>query len=114
MARRSFAAKPESTIEFSNIAAWVAIGTTLGWLSTRLRRSEDRIVFIETMVVGIFGSFIGGEFVAAMFRTGPAEAALSFGTVALAIACSVAGLAALALMRRAVGPLRPGRPKPRR
>jgi hypothetical protein len=49
-----------------------------------------------------------------MFRTGPAAAALSFGTVALAIGCSAAALAALALMRRAVGPLRPGRAKPRR
>ena len=106
--------KPESIIEPSNIAAWLAIGTILGWLSSRMRSSGDRVMFIETMVVGVFGSFIGGEFVAAMFRTGPAAAALSFGTVALAIGCSAAALAALALMRRAVGPLRPGRAKPRR
>jgi hypothetical protein len=66
------------------------------------------------MVVGIFGSFIGGEFVAAMFRTGTADAALTFGAVAMAIGCSVVALAALALMRRAVGPLRAGRAKPRR
>lgn len=86
----------------------------MGWLFTCVQASEGRVAFMETIFVGMFGSFVGGEFVAAMFRAGTQEAPLSFGPVALAIACSVAGVAALSLMRRVVGPLRPSRPKSRR
>lgn len=107
-------AKPERIIQTSNLVAWLAIGAALGWLSTRVGPSGDRIVLIETVVVGIFGSFIGGEFVGAFFREGTAEVVVSAGTVAMAAACSIAALAALALMRRAVGPLRSGKSKARR
>ena len=64
--------------------------------------------------MGIFGAFVGGELVASMFRAGITAAPVSFGTVALAIGTSVAALAALSLMRRVVGPLRPSRYKSRR
>jgi hypothetical protein len=41
-------------------------------------------------------------------------AALSVAALALAAACAAAALVLLDLMRRAVGPLRSGKPKPRR
>jgi uncharacterized membrane protein YeaQ/YmgE (transglycosylase-associated protein family) len=108
-----FATVPERIIQSINIAVWLAVGAALGWFATRLKPSADRVVFAETLAVGIFGSFIGGEFVAAMLASSKG-AALSFAAVALAVGCSVAALFLLGLMRRAVGPLRPGKPKPRR
>ena len=112
--RRGRAAATERIIGSSNIAAWLAIGAAVGWLFTCLHASRGHVVFIETIAVGIFGSFVGGEIVAAMFRAGTQVPPLSFGPVALAIGCSVAGVSALSLMRRVVGPLRSGRSRPRR
>ena len=109
-----FATPQERIIESLNIAAWLAIGAALGWIAAQLKPDANRVVFIETMAVGIFGAFIGGEFVAAMLRAKGADTALSISSVALAVGCSVVALFLLGAMRSAVGPMRSGKPKPRR
>jgi uncharacterized membrane protein YeaQ/YmgE (transglycosylase-associated protein family) len=61
------------------------------------------------VLVGIFGAFLGGDFLLSMLAAQPPSQ--DFNVVALfsAIAGAVTLLAVLSLMRRKVGPLRPGK-----
>jgi hypothetical protein len=74
-----------------------------------LINKDIKLVLVEDFAVGIFGAFIGGEFLASMFHaTGGGPAAIG---VALGLAAGAAGvmLALLGLLRRAMGPLRSGK-----
>jgi uncharacterized membrane protein YeaQ/YmgE (transglycosylase-associated protein family) len=57
------------------------------------------------VLVGVFGAFIGGEFVADMVR-GKSTEAFSMSSLGLAAAGAVVMLVLLKVMRGAVGPLR--------
>ncbi|RZJ09682.1 MAG: hypothetical protein EOO54_22000 [Haliea sp.] len=62
---------------------------------------------VEDVLVGVFGAFIGGEFVADMLRGPVATSTQGFGVkLMLAVAGAVVMLGLLALMRRSVGPMR--------
>ena len=77
--------------------------------------TAERSAILENVIVGVFGAFIGGEFMVAMFNGKvPVDTAFHFSSLAIAIATAVVMLALLQLMRRAVGPLRSGKAKPRR
>ena len=104
----------EYSIETINVAVWAAIGAAIGWIATQLKHTKDRIVFLENIGVAAFGSFIGGEFVSAMIRTGPKQAGFTLIAIGLAVACSALALVLLGLMRRSVGPLRSGKAKRQR
>ena len=72
-----------------------------------LSQTGDRVIIIENVLVGMFGAFIGGDFVAAQFNGGVInDSVFTFGGLALAAAGGVLMLLALRLMRRLVGPLR--------
>jgi len=109
-----FAAFAERIIDTINIATWLGIGGAFGFLWAQLDPSKDRVVYIETVAVAIFGAFIGGEFVSALFRADPKVTTISIVAVSLSFACSFAALIILRLMRRAVGPMRSGKSKAHR
>lgn len=109
-----FATIPERIIESTHIVAWLAIGTAMGWLASLRAASPNRVMLIESLAVGVFGAFIGGEFLPALMSSTAGGATLSVGAVALSMGCAVAALLGLGLMRRAVGPLRAGKPRTRR
>ncbi|WP_298929563.1 hypothetical protein [uncultured Ramlibacter sp.] len=69
---------------------------------------------VEEVLVGVFGAFIGGEFLSAMLHTkgDPAQSfALQLG---LAVAGAVVMLTLLAWMRRSVGPMRNSKSRARK
>ncbi|HEY8357485.1 MAG TPA: hypothetical protein VIL30_08475 [Ramlibacter sp.] len=72
--------------------------------------SDSKIMRIEEMCVGIFGAFIGGEFLPSVLGAAGAPAP---GFSGLALATGVGGAAVmlvlLKLMRRSVGPMRNSR-----
>lgn len=69
---------------------------------------------IENVAVGMFGAFIGGDFVAAMLNTDVVKVpGFTTGGLGLAVAGAVVSLVLLKLMRRAVGPMKAHK-KPRR
>lgn len=98
-------------METTHVAIWMAIGAAIGWVATRMKPDAGHTVFLENIATAIFGSFIGGEFVAVVMRASPKDTSLTILSVALAVACSVIALVLLQVMRRAVGPLRSGKPK---
>ena len=98
-----------------NSYIWCAVGGVVGFLAGLWMGSDDRIVMIENVLVGVFGAFIGGEFIVSMFSGGVApDNKFHASSLAIAVATAVVMLLALRLMRRVVGPLRAGKPKAQR
>ena len=75
--------------------------------------ASTRVTRIEEVLVGVFGAFIGGEFVAAMLNAGKAPTTFTASGLLYAVLSAVTLLALLVVMRRAVGPMR-SRRKPTR
>jgi len=69
--------------------------------------SANRIVMLENLAVGIFGAFIGGDFVSSVFRSDVVnDSVFSLRSLGFAVIGAVVMLLLLRLMRTAVGPLR--------
>jgi uncharacterized membrane protein YeaQ/YmgE (transglycosylase-associated protein family) len=94
-----------------NSYIWCAVGGLLGWAAGMMMGAGGRILLIENVLVGIFGAFIGGEFIAAMLNSGKVATEFKIGSLAIAVATAIVMLLLLRLMRRAVGPLMPGKKK---
>lgn len=74
-----------------------------------MKGNATRTTRIEDVLVGVFGAFIGAEFVSGMMH---AKGTPDFGFGArfgLAIGGAVLVLGLLMMMRRSVGPMRPGK-----
>jgi hypothetical protein len=90
---------------------WCAIGAILGWVASRIG-PQGFVAMIESVAVGVFFSFLGGEFLPAMVLVSPAGGAgITPVTVAMAVGGAVAGLLLLGFMRGAVGPMKPHKKK---
>jgi uncharacterized membrane protein YeaQ/YmgE (transglycosylase-associated protein family) len=92
-----------------NVYIWCAIGALAGWLSTRMMNAPARSAQIENILIGMFGAFIGGDFVAAQLNGGVVAKEFHVASLGLAIAGAVVMLMLLHFMRKAVGPLKKSR-----
>ena len=90
-----------------NPVIWCIVGALVGWLGGAMMPAPGRVRRIEDVLVGVFGAFIGGEFLAAMLAGGGTASGFRISSLAFAVGGAVAMLLLLALMRRSVGPLRP-------
>ncbi|MDB4906926.1 MAG: hypothetical protein JWO05_1710 [Gemmatimonadetes bacterium] len=90
------------------------MGGLIGWLAALMSSSEGRVALIESVLVGVFGAFIGGDFVVSMINKGVTnDKVFSVGSLAYAIAGAVVMLLILKLLRHSVGPMRAGKSKSR-
>jgi uncharacterized membrane protein YeaQ/YmgE (transglycosylase-associated protein family) len=95
-----------------NSYIWCAVGALLGAAAGLPIAALGRVGMIENVLVGMFGAFIGGDFLVDMFgslRTG--DSAFHIGSLGVAIAAAIGMLVVLHLMRGAVGPMRATRSK---
>jgi uncharacterized membrane protein YeaQ/YmgE (transglycosylase-associated protein family) len=105
---------------------WCAVGGVLGWLAGKMAGDGTFTVTVEYVLVGIFGAFIGAEFVSSMFAAAPVvpavakapgapavvvPAVFTIGGLALAVIGSIVMLGALTWLRKAVGPMQPHKRK---
>ncbi len=91
------------------------VGAVVGWIAGLLAKSGDRTVIIENVLVGVFGAYIGGDFVASLLSHGATnDRDFSAGSLGLSVVGAVVALLLLKLMRKAVGPMRPAKKPPRR
>ncbi len=97
-----------------NVYIWCAIGAFAGWLSTRMMTAPSRSVQIENVLLGMFGAFMGGDFVAVQFSGAKVAESFQFTSLLLAVGGAVVLLLLLQLMRKAVGPMRNGVSKKKR
>ena len=75
--------------------------------------SSGRIVRIEEVLVGVFGAFIGGDFLLSQF-VGPTQSGTVVQSLGLAVGGAVVLLLLLRTMRGVVGPLKSKKSKVRR
>jgi uncharacterized membrane protein YeaQ/YmgE (transglycosylase-associated protein family) len=89
---------------------WCVVGAAVGWLATQMMAEPGRVVLIENILAGVFGAFIGGDFIASQFNNGVVNNKdFQVSSLALAIGSAVVVLLMLKLMRRVVGPMRAGK-----
>ncbi len=92
---------------------WCVIGAILGFLAS-LSGGEGTIVMrIESVLVGVFGAFLGGEFIAVYLLSPAMQKSINAATVGMAIGGAVVALGLLMAMRKAVGPMKAGKSKRR-
>ena len=87
------------------------MGAAIGWMAGIMMGPGGRTVMIENVLVGVFGAFIGGEFIAAMLNGGKIATEFKIGSLGIAVATAIVMLFLLKMMRRAVGPLVPSKKK---
>lgn len=87
-----------------NFFIWCAIGASVGWIAGAMAGGSGKVSRTEDVLVGVFGAFIGGEFIADMLR-GKSSGTFSISSLGLAVAGAVVMLLVLKVMRGAVGPL---------
>jgi hypothetical protein len=95
-----------------NSYIWCAVGALLGGAAGLGAAPLARVLIVENVLVGMFGAFIGGDFLVDMFgslRAG--DTGFHVGSLGFAIGASIGMLVLLRLMRRAVGPMRASRSK---
>jgi uncharacterized membrane protein YeaQ/YmgE (transglycosylase-associated protein family) len=93
---------------------WCAVGAAVGFAAGLMMNSDGKTLLVENALVGVFGAFIGGDFVVAMLSPGVVnDKVFSIRSLMFAVAGAVVMLVLLRLMRSAVGPLRAGKRKPR-
>ncbi|SFU89229.1 hypothetical protein SAMN05216350_107167 [Polaromonas sp. YR568] len=91
------------------------MGALLGGAACLLSGTREKIVVLENLGVGMFGAYIGGDFIAAMLSHGKTnDVDFRLGSLGLAVGAAIAALLLLKLMRRAVGPMRPSKAPRRR
>ncbi len=100
--------------KYINVYIWCAIGAFAGWLLTRMSSISTASTTIENILIGMFGAFIGGDFVAAQISGDAVAKDFHFSSLLLAIAGAVLMLGLLQLMRKVVGPMRNGVSKKKR
>lgn len=82
------------------------VGALFGGAACLLAGTREKILILENLGVGVFGAYIGGDFVASILSHGKTnDTVFSMGSLGLAVAGAIAALALLRLMRRAVGPM---------
>jgi uncharacterized membrane protein YeaQ/YmgE (transglycosylase-associated protein family) len=93
---------------------WCVVGIVLGWVTASIGGGVSFVERMESVAVGVFGAFLGGEFLPAMFfGPDPAVKGLGPGTVAISVVSCLVALALLRWMRKAVGPLKAGKKRKR-
>ena len=89
----------------------------MGWLAamTIVSAAGNKTVIIENVLVGMFGAFIGGDFVATYFNGGVVnDKDFKISSLMLAAVGALVLLLVLKLMRHVVGPMKAGKSKTKR
>ncbi|MDP3759569.1 MAG: GlsB/YeaQ/YmgE family stress response membrane protein [Ramlibacter sp.] len=90
------------------------MGALVGWLAWTLAQGGGRILLIENILVGIFGAFVGGDFLVALMNKGVVDdKVFKMGSLVYAVMAAVLMLLILKLLRHAVGPMKAGKKKAR-
>ncbi len=75
---------------------------------------DGRSIMIENVLVGVFGAFVGGDFIVSMLNKGVVnDKVFHIGSLGMAVAGAVVMIVVLKLMRRIVGPMHVGKAKQR-
>jgi uncharacterized membrane protein YeaQ/YmgE (transglycosylase-associated protein family) len=83
------------------------VGGLTGWLIGVKTKGEGNASLVENVLVGVFGAFMGGDFLVSQMNGGVVDdKVFHFSSLILAIGGAVTMLLALRLLRYVVGPVR--------
>lgn len=97
-----------------NSIIWCVVGAVIGALAGLAMRTQQKSAVIENVLVGVFGAFVGGDFVVSMLPGGVAnDPVFHLRSLGCAMGGSLLFVLALRLMRSSVGPQREHARKPK-
>jgi uncharacterized membrane protein YeaQ/YmgE (transglycosylase-associated protein family) len=85
---------------------WCVVGGLIGLLAGSMLGTKVKSARVEEVLVGVFGAFIGGEFIATQVLGPAAGTGFSMAGLSMAVGAAVVMLVLLVLMRRVVGPMK--------
>ncbi|RYY77580.1 MAG: GlsB/YeaQ/YmgE family stress response membrane protein [Comamonadaceae bacterium] len=97
-----------------NYVTWCAAGATLGWAYGLFARSAGRTLLVENIAVGIFGAFVAGDLYTALVVGAKPDGDFVAGALLPAVAGAAVAMLLVRAMRKLVGPLKSGKPRPLR
>ena len=87
-------------MDIVNVIVWIIVGAIAGWLASMVMKTNRQQGFIQDVIVGIIGAFIGG-FVLNALGVGGAVTGLNIASILTAFIGAVILLGLLRLIRRA-------------
>jgi uncharacterized membrane protein YeaQ/YmgE (transglycosylase-associated protein family) len=91
-----------------NAFIWCAVGVLTACIAMVVMPARGLSSRVESVLVAMFGAFVGGEFLASMLSGGvTANGVFRASSLGLAVAGASLMLLLLAVLRRWAGPLRP-------
>ena len=97
-----------------NSYIWCAVGGLVGWASAYAMKREGRGALIENILVGVFGAFLGGDFLVSVMNSGVVnDKDFHVASLGYAVAGAVVMVVVLGLMRGKVGALKQSKNKQR-
>ena len=87
-------------MDLTNLIVWILVGAIAGWLASMVMKTNAQQGFLEDVIVGIIGAFIGG-FVLNALGVGSGVSGLNIASILTAFVGAVILLGLLRLIRRA-------------
>ena len=87
-------------MDIVNLIVWVIVGAVAGWLASIVMKTNRQQGFIQDVIVGIIGAFIGG-FVLNALGVGGGVSGLNIASILTAFIGAIILLGLLRLMSRA-------------
>lgn len=84
-----------------NLIIWLVVGGLLGWIASKIMRTDAQQGVLLNVVVGIVGAFLGGFLLAPLFGTGTInQSDFSIASLLVSLLGAVILLAIVNLFRR--------------
>jgi uncharacterized membrane protein YeaQ/YmgE (transglycosylase-associated protein family) len=83
-----------------NIIIYLIAGAIVGYIASRIMRTNSQQGLILDIVVGVIGAFIGGWFLAPIFKVGTINDAITLPTMLVTLGGAIILLFVVNLLRR--------------
>ena len=83
-----------------NIVIWLIMGGVVGWLASRIMRTDGQQGILLNIVVGIVGAVIGGWLISPLVGVATINQGISIGSVLVSLVGAIILLAIVSLFRR--------------
>lgn len=83
-----------------NIIIYLIAGAFVGWIASRIMRTNSQQGLLMDIVVGVIGAFVAGWFLAPLFGVGTINDAITFPTMLVTLGGAILLLFVVKLIRR--------------
>jgi uncharacterized membrane protein YeaQ/YmgE (transglycosylase-associated protein family) len=83
-----------------NFIAWLVVGGLIGWIASKIMKTDAQQGLLLNVIVGIVGSFLGGLLLSPLFGVGTLNSGFSVPAALIALGGAVILLAIVNLFRK--------------